>query len=505
MMNIQRFQLCICLMLACCLSHARSFTIHIKDQSGMDSLADRLYKSLDSGDDEIIVNFSPGNYYYPDRLLLLDGLTFPQTQIRFIGNGATLTAQGEDYRDGDVLTHALEARTGAVTEKGDVLLWSRVFQSSAKIQVIDKENKKCSIRCKSLKKSQVADLSSCYILLTEWYLSKMFKVTEIEDGVISFIADEELDFLNADFSYARIHPRFKLLNTKDSPFYIQNGRARLEPNLDRVHICRAGRLLSAYGATFKSISFEGFRFLGNQDNVFALMDFTETQTEGISITHCEFCGIRSKLIQVAYTPSFTFTHNHIHDCYRSGVISLYSANTKVTDNVFENVGLAMSNDFCINCAGENYLISDNSISNFGYGGISIGLHFTKEKTCAVTGTVRNNELWYTPDYFSDFPAHTLMDSGAIYVTTQNDRTIIRDNYIHDYIGMRDNRGIFLDDGASHVIVINNTIERVPHGWSIDSRLVKEVETMPGSKVRQVNVGNLIHDNHVDGKIRFEKP
>ena len=110
-----------------------------------------------------------------------------------------------------------------------------------------------------------------------------------------------------------------------------------------------------------------------------------------------------------------------------------------------------------------------------------------------------------PDYFSDFPAHTLMDSGAIYVTTQNDRTIIRDNYIHDYIGMRDNRGIFLDDGASHVIVINNTIERVPHGWSIDSRLVKEVETMPGSKVRQVNVGNLIHDNHVDGKIRFEKP
>ncbi len=503
-MMLRRLLLCLGLVTTVFFAKARPITIHVQDQAGMDLLPGTLYKALDAGYDELLITFQTGTFYYDDRLLLLDGLTFPKAQIRFVGNGSTLTAKGEDFRNGDAISAPLEARTGVICPSGDLFLWSDVFQANGKVQVIDSEKRACRLRCKSLKKNQVADLSSCYILLTEWYLSKMFKVTRIEDGAVSFIADEDLDFINADYSYARVFPRFKLLNTKQAPFYIQNGRVKLSDSLDQVHVCRTGRLLSAYGATFKSISFEGFRFLGNQDNVFALLDFTETLTEGISISHCEFCGIRSKLVQIAYSPAFSFSHNIIRDCYRSGVISLYSAKTRITDNVFDNTGLATSNDFCIQCAGEDYLIADNRISDFGYGGISIGLHFTKKKTCPITGTVRNNELWYTPDYFASYPSHTLMDSGAIYVTTQNDRAIIRDNYIHDYIGMRDNRGIFLDDGASHVIVINNTVERVPHGWSIDSRLVKEVETMPDSQVDRVNVGNLIHGNLVDGKIRFEK-
>ena len=503
-MMTRRLLPCLFLFLLSFQTGARTKEIAIHSQEAFDALPTLLSASLDAGYEEIVVRFDPGTFYFGDRLLRLDGLTFPQTRLRFIGQGTTLTAQGEDLRDGDRLESPLESGTGVICDSADVFLWSKLFQADAKVQVIDKEKRHCRIKCRAIRKDMAGDLSSCHILLTEWYLSKMMKVTGIEDGAVYFTADEELDFLNADYSYASLFPRFKLLNTLDAPFFVRDGIVHLSPGMRTVHVCRAGRLLSAYDASFKSIEITGFTFLGNKDNVFALMDFTQTQTEKISISRCEFCGLRSKLVQVAYSPHFSFTDNRIHDCYHGGVNSLQSAQTRVTDNVFHNVGLAMSNDFCITCSGEDYLISHNQISDFGYGGICVGLHYTIPRKGKITGTVRDNELWYTEPYYADYPSHTLMDSGAIYAGTQHDRSVIRDNSIHDYIGMKHNRGIFLDDGASHVLVIYNTILRVPNSWSIDSRLVKEVVTLPGSQVKEANVGNLIYGNCVDGIIRFEK-
>lgn len=503
-MPSRRYLLGLCLSLVFFSAEARTKEIAIHTQDSFDALPVLLNKSQGNGYDEIIIRFDKGTFYFGDKHLRLDELSFPGTAIRFIGQGTVLTAKGEDYRDGDLIHSPIEARTGIVSESGDVFLWSNVYHSDGKVQVVDKNERLCRLKCNALKKSRVGDFSSCYILLTEWYLSKMMKVTEVKDGEVFFIADEEMGFLNADYDYAHIYPRFKLLNTKDAPFFIQDNTVHLSQGLDQVHVCRAGRLLTAFHASFKSISFEGFVFLGNQDEIYPLMDFAYIQTEGISISNCEFCGLRSKLVQAAYTTHFSFSNNNIHDCYRCGVSSLHSSKTRITNNVFHNVGLAMSNDFSIVCADEDYLVSDNLISDFGYGGIGVGLHFTVPRQNRITGTVRNNELWYSQSYFADYPSHTLMDSGAIYAWTQHDRCVIRDNFIHDYTGMLHNRGIFLDDGASHIIVTNNTVVHVPNGWSIDSRLVREVETIPGSQVTQANVGVLIHGNKVDGKIRFEK-
>lgn len=504
-MTARHFYICSCLLLLIFHAEARTKEISICSQESFDALSEQLYANLKVGYEDIIIRFDAGTYYYEDRHLNLDRLLYPQTRIHFIGQGATLTAAGEDLRNGDRLTIPIDSGTGVVCDAGDVFLWSDVHFADSKVQVIDSESRLCRVRCKAIRKEKIGDLSSCYILLTEWYLSKMMKVSKVEDGAIYFTADKDLDFLNADVSYGKMFPRFKLLNTIDAPFYTLDDTVHLSPQIDVVHICRTGRLLSAYDSSFKSIRFDGFRFIGNRDNIFALMDFTNTHTEDISITDCEFCGLRSKLIQVAYSPCFSFTNNNVHDCYRGGIKSIHSAKTRVSGNVFHNVGLALSNDFSVECGGEDYLISYNTISDFGYGGISVGLHFTTPRTGKITGTVKNNELWYSERYFADYPSHTLMDSGAIYTSTQHDRCVIRDNYIHDYIGMKDNRGIFMDDGASNVIVVYNTILRIPNSWSIDSRLVKEVETMPGSQVSRANVGNLILGNRVDGMIRFEKP
>ena len=97
-----------------------------------------------------------------------------------------------------------------------------------------------------------------------------------------------------------------------------------------------------------------------------------------------------------------------------------------------------------------------------------------------------------------------MDTGAIYVYTQNTSLEIRNNFIHDISGPYGNRGIFCDDGTVNTYIHDNRVERISNSYCIDLRRVQSVETRPDSKIRRVNVGNRIEKNQVDGRIRFEQ-
>ena len=98
----------------------------------------------------------------------------------------------------------------------------------------------------------------------------------------------------------------------------------------------------------------------------------------------------------------------------------------------------------------------------------------------------------------------LMDTGAIYVNTQNASLEIRNNDIHDISGPYDNRGIFCDDGTVNTCIHDNKVVRIENSWCIDLRRVLSVETRADSKIRRVNVGNRMERNQVDGKVRFEQ-
>lgn len=50
-----------------------------------------------------------------------------------------------------------------------------------------------------------------------------------------------------------------------------------------------------------------------------------------------------------------------------------------------------------------------------------------------------------------------MDGGAIYLATKNAGSIVRNNYIHGFSGMKSNLGIFRDDGASNFELYGNYI------------------------------------------------
>ena len=80
---------------------------------------------------------------------------------------------------------------------------------------------------------------------------------------------------------------------------------------------------------------------------------------------------------------------------------------------------------------------------------------------------------------------------------------MRNNYIHDYTGSKDNRGIFGDDGTINATVTGNRILRIGNSYCIDFRRVECVETRSDSKVKKTNIGIKMYDNTVDGSVRFE--
>ena len=169
------------------------------------------------------------------------------------------------------------------------------------------------------------------------------------------------------------------------------------------------------------------------------------------------------------------------------------------DNSFRNCGLGLSNNFVVKCAGDDYLVARNSLCNFCYGGIAVGAWHATTNPARPSGVVEDNELWYEGDFLERPEQHTLMDSGAIYLFTLNEKCEVRYNYVHDYTGMKDNRGIFCDDGARNFNIHGNVVRGIANSYCIDSRREKASEGVNGPN----NVGNVISGNVVDGAIRFE--
>lgn len=158
---------------------------------------------------------------------------------------------------------------------------------------------------------------------------------------------------------------------------------------------------------------------------------------------------------------------------------------------------------CVRCQGSDYLIAGNRFVDYGCCAVMAGMHFSEEMKYQSSGVIERNEIYQTDGYRKAAPMNLLMDTGAIYVTTQNASLEIRDNDIHDISGPSDNRGIFCDDGTVNTYIHDNKVERIKNSWCIDLRKVLSVETRADSKIRRVNVGNCLAGNTVDGKIRFE--
>lgn len=489
--------------------------IRITNQSQFDGLQNEIISLANSGDKSIQVIFSQGQYFFREGHIVLDGLDCPELSIDIVGNGASVVASGNDYCDGDFYQGSFDFNNSLLS--GDfmepVTAWSDMLKAESQAEVVDRNSKLCRIKYSSAVPMSCEECSGTYVLVTSWFNSFVCKVEKVEDGYIYFTAPElavnatyNKYNINLDFAYGRTFPRFKMCNAKgiDSEFNIESGKVRLSGNVKMVHECTAMRFLFVKDCSFHSFRMSGLDIHGNACRKFFLIDFARVKSSAVEISNCRFSDISSTILRATMCRNLCFISNEVNRCCRSAVQSdNQCSDVRVVGNSFCNVGSLCNNDYAVTASGTNYRIAENRICDFCCGAIAVGVWHGASKDCKSAGVVESNEIWFSQKFFDDAWKHMVMDTGAIYVFSQNDACTIRYNRIHDYNGPKDNRGIFCDDGAFNVDIYGNVIRNISNSYCIDSRRVKFVEKKSGGALEKVNYNNRVYGNYIDGGIRLE--
>lgn len=464
----------------CFLCAGKETVLTVSDQSGFDALPTGLLQALE-GKNDVSVVFMPGIYYFREKHLTISNIQRPNLSLSFQCHGAVFVPADEKERSwSDVFVDRERMEP--------VELFTPLKQVRNRPEIVDRKTGLCRVRTReqAVPEKSAGDL---YMVLTQWFTSRVYKVERIHRGYIYFRSEKVSSDgspwtdPDSDYRYGRVLPRYVLLRPSSAPAGLHRGTA--------------SRFLTVFGTRLKAFSLQGGRFVGNGGED-CLIQFYGVEAAGIEVSGCQFENMHGNAVQVQRTGHFSFYDNHLSGLWRTGIIlDYFSPQAVISRNRFDDTGLLMMQDFCIIARGSDFQIKDNRFRNFTYGAIGIGTHYKESIPASSSGVVEGNEL-YCSDDFNRY----LMDSGAIYTWTINKDVTIRKNYIHDIGGYKDNRGIFCDDGTVNVKILDNKVLRIKNSYCIDLRRVDSVEKDPQSYVKRTNVGNRMSGNVVDGEVRF---
>lgn len=513
-MKLEKRYIILALLLSLSTASFARTTFRIRNQEDFDSLQELLLQSINSGEKVINVIFLAGSYVAKEKHIALVGIEAVNTKIRFKGNGATIVPQGNDYKSGDIYVGRFSPYNSWMSGSTDIDVWSNVRYVSGQVNILDLSKKSCCLKSREPISGRL-DPSGAFILIPHGYQSSVYKIDKFEDGFIYFTASDLAKSaksgynINDDFNYHGREIRYKLSNVLDDNLRVKDGQIYLPTGIQSVREGVSQHVLYIEDCTFHSITIEGLQILGNQSNTFvssrAAFYLKNVQSKVVLIQDCAFCGLKINAISVLSTPNVRIERNSFTDCYYNVIESDNgSSNTIVRKNSFENMGKRMQNSFCVICRGTDYSIKGNTFVNYGYSAIGVGVWYKDVKDYPSNGVIESNELKYTDDYVTSIDDYGIMDGGAIYLWTKNDGAIIRNNYINNYTGAGDNRGVFCDDGAYNFQVYGNFITGIDNSFCIDSRRVSSVEATksPQSGIDRSNVNIVIRDNYIDGAIQF---
>lgn len=499
--------------------------IHVNTNNDLNNLGNTIANAIEDGEKDIDVVFASKTFTYRENLINFSNKQWAGVNLRLTGNGATLQATGPILTNGASYKRTFQPNYTYIASNNSVLSpWGELRATDRLIEVVDEGQKLCRLHWSEAKDMPTSDCGNTWIHISQWYTSAVYKVVRIDSGWIYFTVSN-LSYntarqsynVNADYGYAKTMPRFRLCNSGSalstmtdsaggisSPaINVSNGIINLPDTVSSVRECQATHFLQIKNTTLSSLSIDGLTFAGNKESANYLITLASVLADSIAIRSCFFIGLGSGAICAQQTDNLAISNCSFRDCRRNGIYVEGGTGARITQNSFKRMGLALLNSFCIRVSGTDFLISGNKISDFGYGGIAVGTWWATPKTFTVSGTVEQNTIFYSPEWLSNIMGHSLMDSGAIYLYTQMDNVRVRHNFIHDYTGAYDNRGIFCDDGAKNFTIEGNIILHTPNSFSIDARRTISIETNPRSHTDEVNVNNTIAYNIIDGSIRFE--
>lgn len=471
--------------------------IRVTDQASFDRLDADLKQALSTQPDKIDIYFVPGRYCYRDKHISLENVHAEGTRIVIHGDGAILLPEMRPA----AAFHPTAAYFTKDAVPGLIRRRDPIRMARSLVRIVDKDKKICKLRVDGEVSPEA--VKDGYIYLTEWYRGKTYKIVKVDGKQVYFLADDLRQIrllynVNLDFTFSFQFPRYRLVH------------CTAEELEDDALQAVATTFLYLYHTELGGLSCEGISFYGNlfdpEHKGIGLVTYDAVRAPGV-FSRCRFQGVRSDVFAVSGTAQFgvencQFTGNYRHclkaeqDC--DGI--------RFCRNTVRDSGLCGDNVYVVYCNCKDFLIQDNVISDYGYGGIYTGLYYATEKLDRVSGLVSRNELFQSAAYFKAAPDELLMDSGAIYIATQNDDVRIEDNYIHDINGPTYNRGIFADDGTSHITVRRNRIENVPNHYAldIDPRSAWKMLMRPERVVDEIHVDVVVEDNDVKGKVRAPK-
>lgn len=456
--------------------------VRIQNQHDFDDLSSIIKRDIEEGHYNILIDFKRAKYEYSENHINLS-ISNPNVNIIFKGNGSELT--GKAIQNNDRKNPAY-----AYSQNGiPIDFWSETIELDEAVTQTDKPD------VYKIKMPKIQANIGDFIKISEWYLSSVYEIIDIKDGYLYFSADypyvvnvKGMD-VNSDLNYGKVFPRCRIFHSiSDNSI------------LEHHPIC----FLNMSNTKINSLKLSDFSFSCSPASKYGIIIFNNLDTQNTTIRDCRFSDCKSLCIQLNNTKNVTieecsFTDN-FNECIKAND-GCYR--TSILNNYFKNNGREWNNYFDITVSGEKFFIAHNVIVNFSYGGIRVGNWWGSNKGGRVEGIVEYNELYYTPDYYASYKQHTLMDSGAIYVATVNDNVHIRYNRIYDIAGVKDNRGIFCDDGTCNTKIYGNIVTGIKNSYSIDLRYIPNIEKDEKYKFGKVNVGDLIMYNILDSDIRFE--
>lgn len=109
---------------------------------------------------------------------------------------------------------------------------------------------------------------------------------------------------------------------------------------------------------------------------------------------------------------------------------------------------------------DSLTVDHNTITDFGYTGVSVGWGGTLEDTPLENNRITNNRISYGLQW--------LQDGGLIYTMSKQPGTVISGNYLHSQFNLRS--GLYLDNSTSGVEVVDNVIAGTPewHYLQVDN-------------------------------------
>ena len=487
----------------------------VKTQTEFEQLNSLINETLKRGEAKIEVIIRPGTYYYKENHILLTGYNRPLSSLSIKAKRARIISYGKTYSNGDAFDGRFDENNAFITDNLTLLpIWSPVRWTEGLMEVVDENTKLCRIKCPGIKDTEEQECQYARIRIPHWFLMSSWSIKKIESGYIYFVAKDLQKligngwYVNDDYYYGQLpNLRYSLSNIEagDHFFSIVRGRVHLPKGVRNAHECTSKHFLTLKDCHLNKISIDGLRIIGSSWYMTYLMSFDNVINNSLRIDNCDFSCITGDVVSFKETSNATVSRCSFKDCYRNCVVSdIGSINTVIKKCEFIRTGLAFENTSAVRCQGEDYHIVDNLFEDFGYSAISLGYGKTRSETQKVSGVTEYNTILYTEDYIEMYKDIMLMDGGAIYFRTQNDKAIIRYNYISGYDGMKDNRGIFCDAGAYNIEIYGNIITHIANSYCIDSRRVVSVEKdgSRGINVNKTNINNKIYDNIVDGKIRF---